>query len=78
MVRVDNGFGRAVEGHGRCWEGKVLGKENKRRKRGRLNIKGMSQKLKLASGLNGLSVNFPRSSSHHHSLLSRNIRRDPS
>ena len=27
VVRVDDRFGRAVEGHGRCWEGKVLGKE---------------------------------------------------
>ena len=77
MVRVDDGFGRAVEGHGSCWEGRVLGKENKRRKRGCLNIKGVSQELKLASGPNESSVNFPRSGSHHHSLLSRNIRRDP-
>ena len=77
MFRVDDGFGRAVEGHGSCWERRVSGEGNKRRKRGPLNIKGVSQELKLASGPNESSVNFPRSGSHRHNLLSRNIRRDP-
>ena len=42
-------------GKGEFWGRKIRGGRG-----GRLNIKGMSQKLKLASGPNELSVNFPR------------------